>query len=273
MRFTAIVFVLLCVPCVTFAQEQEITEDQINRSRELYVLGEEAYINRQWAQCADNFERSFSIVFSPELLYNIGRCYEELATTSGDPTHYGRAITAYTRYIREAHVEDTDALDLKIYRLSEALAHLEESTEIVYDYDSVLVPEEEVFDEPVVTSYHPPALIPRNRETPVPDSRFWWPATLYLGTATFVMLVATIITGVISLTTYNDLESTCGGTTAGCDSNDISKVNSLSTATNVLIGLTGALLVATGVAFYFEFSAHDGEASPSAFGLRFTESF
>lgn len=282
MRFAAFCLLVLLVPSMAFAQDAP-SDETIAQARSLYERGALAFEQERWADCASHFEESFTLVFSPTLLYNIARCYEEEAALSHSPESYRRAIAAYVRYLREDPNAEPEPITVRLRDLRADLeavspAAVDPATIIrttVSDLEDV---QETLSSSPLLREYVdntiPPEAAELTASPPQEDSGFAWTYTLTFGIATVVVGIATLITEIVGINDYNTLADTCGMTVAGCDPSDINRVEVLGTTTGVLFGLTSALLVSTGVAFTVEFF-NQNTAGPAgtAFGLQLTRSF
>ena len=276
MRFTALLLLLATMfPCMASAQDAEL-----QRARDLYTQGREAFQRGEWAMCAYYFEQSFQLVHSPELLYNVGKCYDRAAMADNRVEYFERALAAYTRFIRERPEDADDEIRQRIGVLRDAMHRLFPSTrdQVVPETPPlvVVVPQETVAPEPIpdaedvqVTAPEAAAAEPEAEA----DNGFAWTWTLVGGITTAVMGAVALSVGSVARNEFNSLRDSCGGTTAGCDPNDVSRVESLQLATNILLGLSGALLIGTGLSFIFEFSAQSGSPTPTAFGLQLTRNF
>ena len=84
----------------------------------------------------------------------------------------------------------------------------------------------------------------------------WWSGRKWYvwATAGGTVLFATsaIVAGLAAKSRFNDLQNSCGATTAGCSESQIDGVKSRVALTDVLWVLAGASAVATGVSFYVD---------------------
>lgn len=273
MRFAAFCLLVLLVPGRALAQESQApTQEQVAQARMLYEQGALAFQQERWADCASNFEQSFTLVFSPELLYNVGRCYEEAADISRDRDHYRRAIVAYVRYLQEVPGVDSRLIYLRIQQLRTALDALPPEEPLAADPAQAAAQLPSPLRVEYTTDFVSPGPVELSSSPREPG--FAWTYTLTLGGATAAVALAALITGAVANSDYNELATTCGQTPEGCDPSDVSRVDTLATTTTVLLGVSAALLVSTGVAFFIEFSEQN-TAGPAveAFGLQFTRRF
>jgi hypothetical protein len=248
MRSLVFVFVLFLLPCTALAQ-QATDDASIEEARLHYEQGALAFRTSRWLDCAQHFERSFTLVFAPELLYNIGLCYQRAYDTTHDVDNLHRGVAAFRRYLRELPNSD-DRVDVqtRIGTMTSLLESLAPPPETQPEPE----PEPEVAPEPepeVVPDPEPPV----EEIPPPPPQGFQFVWTTSFGVATILSLVTTISLGAVADAQYHQLASGCGLTPSGCTPGEISNVDSLSLATNVMIGVTSALAVAAGVSFAFEF--------------------
>ncbi len=93
----AILYLLLFgMPKVCFAQaegsgqvdEKTISPEMQERAKGYFVSGSESFKSEDYRQAIEQFRKAFDIVRSPEILYNIGRCHEELKEAEDAVYHY-----------------------------------------------------------------------------------------------------------------------------------------------------------------------------------------
>lgn len=266
MRFVAFcLLAVLTVPSTSLAQEADApTPEQVNQARSLYEQGAQAFERHRWLECAQSFERSFTIVFSPELLYNIGRCYEEAARLSRNRDHYSRALAAYQRYVREVEDADREEIALKVEQLRGELELLPP------EVDPDPEPPQEITPEPEVVQEETPDPI-LEVQPPAAESEYAWTWTTVGVAATALTAVAAVVLGVVANVEYDSLLNTCA---PDCRPGDVDRVEGMIAATNALLVVSGVFLVGTGVVFTLEFVDQDrGAPIPSAFGVSYTRSF
>jgi hypothetical protein len=246
MRSLVFVFVLFLLPCTALAQ-QATTDAQIEEARLHYEQGALAFRTSRWLDCAQHFERSFTLVFAPELLYNIGLCYQRAYDTTHDIDNLHRGVAAFRRYLREIPTSDDRAdVQTRIGTMTALLESMAPPPEV--EAEPEVVPEPDPQPEIIADPEPPVEEIP-----PPPPQGFQFVWTTSMGVATILSLVTTISLGAIADAQFHQLSSGCGLTPMGCTSAEISNLDSLSLATNVMIGVTSALAVAAGVSFAFEF--------------------
>lgn len=204
---------------------------QVQEARSLYDLGVLAYHQERWPACADYFERSFTLAFAPELLFNIGRCYNRAGTAANDVELLNRSVTAFVRYIRELPAAtDRAAVETEIAGLRTRIAAL--APALVTPIP--VTPFAASFDpEPIVVASRPIVPVPA---TPVAERGFHYPLTVVGASVTLATLIAALVVGVV-----------------GDGQSDPTEANSLLKVANVLFGVSGVLLVGSGVVFGIEY--------------------
>lgn len=232
------------------------SREAIQQAQEHFNRAELAFRQERWLDCATHFEQSFTTIFAPELLYNVGLCYERAADTMGDADsipYMERAVGAYTRYLRELpQAPDVagirvrlDDLRVLLTRARAAVAAEEAEEETV---------EETPLPEPVLVEEDPSEdLVTEDIAVVAPVDRgfgFGWTVT---GAAfTLASFVTAIGLSIGAQEQFNDLAATCGQTPAGCSPSDVESVTTLATGANAMYVVSGILLAATGVAFGLE---------------------
>lgn len=96
------------------AGEKELTDAERQQAKDYFIAGSEAYSKKDYKTAIDKFKRAFEIVRSPEILFNIGRCHEELGETEDAIYHY----EMYLRFYPTA--DDADDVKRRIEALREA---------------------------------------------------------------------------------------------------------------------------------------------------------
>ncbi len=87
---------------------RELTEGQKEEARHHFIAGGKRYKEGEYQAAIDHFELAYDITHAPELLYNIGRCYEELGNKQ-------RAVSRYELYLQlSPDVEDADQVRVRI---------------------------------------------------------------------------------------------------------------------------------------------------------------
>ena len=285
MRFIVFLLLFLVTPCIVLAQEEDApSTTQVQRARELYQQGVEAYNSESWVTCAYYFEQSFTQVFAPNILYNIGLCYDRAAHVNPRQSFLIRGVRAYSRYLVDASgtsEEDVQQVTARIevlrsmrHRLypeeslpttptTPAPAEGEETEEAPLSADAAAEPLETL---PVVLSEPPSVSLD-------PPTSFNWTYTTVGAVATGVLGIVALSLGAAARSDYDALSSGCGETPEGCPQDEIARVNAMSMGANVLFVMSGVLLVGTGIAFVAEFVDRDGSPTVSSLGLQLTRSF
>lgn len=93
------------------ATDAELTADQKEEAKRHFVAGSKRFDEGRYREAIDHFEVGYGIAGSPEFLYNIGRCHEELGESD-------EAIEYYERYLRlEPNAADAKEARDRIDRL------------------------------------------------------------------------------------------------------------------------------------------------------------
>jgi hypothetical protein len=96
----------------------------------------------------------------------------------------------------------------------------------------------------------------RPRDVAPDRPKGWWSGRKWYVWAaaggTVLFTTSAIVAGLAATSRFKDLQSSCGGTSAGCSESQIDGVKSRVALTDVLWILAGASAVATGVSFYVE---------------------
>jgi hypothetical protein len=256
MRLLIILFVFIStsVSLPVLAQ----TPEAIEQAREHFSLGQRAFQHERWMDCATHFEASFQAVFAPELLYNIGLCYERAADALSGADSIApmeRAVSAYTRYLRELPLA-SDAATVQI-RVTDLRTLLERARVASVPEEVVTEPETPpVAPEPVVAPVVDPDLVAHDvvvHSIPEPVNRgfgFGW--TVTGGSFTLASFVTAIGFSLAAQSQFNSLSTTCGQS-GTCSQADIDNVSTMAAAANAMYVVSGILLAATGLAFGLEF--------------------
>ncbi len=249
---------LVCVPGTVHAQSRA-SQEQIQQAQEHFSRAELAFRQGRWLDCATHFEQSFTTVFAPELLYNIGLCYERAADTVGDADsipYMQRAVDAYSRYLRELpQAEDAAAIRVRIADLRLLLdrARMAAADEAAEEVEISAVEEAEEAPRDETTDEDGAITIPEVVVSAPVDRGFGFGWTLTGGAFTLASFVTAVGLGVAAQLQFEELSSTCGQTATGCSPLDVEHIVTLATSANVMFVVSGVLLAATGVAFGLEF--------------------
>lgn len=224
----------------------------LDEARQFYQLGVVAYQRQEWASCADYFERSFIHAFAPELLFNIGRCYGNAGSETGNADQLRRAVAAYTRYLRELPTtSDRDEVQAEIARLRERLDSLEGESPT---YEVEAEPTTPTVEEPVVETAPDVPVLTITETSLSTDPQPQGPnylLTVSGGVTAGATFVAAIVLGVVGMNQYNTLMAQCA---PDCSDAAVQELSTIQDSANVLFTVTGGVALGTGVAFGLEVS-------------------
>lgn len=99
--------------------------DAASRARNEFMAGMEHFQAGRFSEAIHSFQVAASLVPSADILYNIGRSYQELARTRGEASDYEQAIEHFRRYLT-ARVDPPDRATVE-----QTIANLEERLESV----------------------------------------------------------------------------------------------------------------------------------------------
>jgi len=250
-------FFLILIPVLFWSTSLSAQTDPLSVARTNFNSGNLAFEQGRWIDCAHDFERSFAAIFAPELLYNVGVCYQRAASTLADVDAQPllmRSLTAYQRYLREIpNSPESATVSSEISSLQTRLAQIEATQ--VREPESepeVEVPELAIPDLEVTAS---PEEIQEADHLEVASLRGEFPVTVLAISLSVVSTALAIGLGVHAQDTYTHLSATCGMTQEGCTESQIGEVSSFALGSNLLYGLAGLSLSGGSVAFGFEFTA------------------
>lgn len=261
--FKVLAAVVTALASASTAIAQPMTQhDRENLARHYYTAGVQAYEAENWLLCAERFEQSFTLVFAPEILYNIGRCYERyIGEQEGEVAYqlYDRAIAAFTRYLTDSpDAADADDIREGILRLRAARPDpgLQRAPHVPDPEPEEVAapPEEEVIlpsPQPEVTV--DPVISPVLTVEPAPPGPEFI-LTPIAGATTAAALVAAIALGVAAQNRFNDLERICAQGPDGCSDADIAGMHSMADSANILYITAGVLGAGTGALFALEYT-------------------
>ena len=233
---------------------QAQAQTPLEEARALFASGNTAFEEARWLDCAHLFERSFTIAFRPELLYNVGLCYQRAtgALSDADATPLlERAVAAYRRYLREL----PDAANTE--RVQTSIADIQSRL------DSMVAA--------VVTETPTPVVEVEPDAAPVTVARNEYLFTIVTGALALVSSALAIGLGLHAQSVYSGLSSTCAQTPEGCPEARISEVGSFSLGANLMWAVSGLALIGTSVSLAVEFTATD--TRPSLVALSVGRSF
>jgi len=91
--------------------ERQLTDEEREQAKHHFVSGSKRFEDGRFREAIDHFEAAYEIAGSPEFLYNIGRCHEELGETR-------EAVESYELFLRlSPDAEDADEVRERIDRL------------------------------------------------------------------------------------------------------------------------------------------------------------
>jgi len=265
-----VVVVLGLVLTTSTAHAQDVT--RVETARFHFLRGQVAFQQSRWLECAHDFEASFNAIFAPELLYNIGLCYERSAAGSQDSSDrlalVDRAIAAYSRYLRELPA----ASDIEVVRLRVAdlrVLSLNLRQDVPQDPDPE--PEETPPVEATVPEESIPESVPVSDEPPsqvlaldLEDSRPWPFVWTAVSAATLVASLATAVSlSVAAQDLFGTLSATCGQQLVGCSQSEIDGLIDLTSASIAMYVVSAVLLATTGVALGLEIHANSTQVHAS----------
>lgn len=241
---------------------QEVPEEVVEEARAAFITGTEAFREGRWNECATSFERSFVLLFAPELLYNIGLCYQRAASSLPDAEAaplLDRAVSAYRRYLREMpDAEDVEAVRVELDTILSRAGRIAPTEEVFVE-----VPEPVLEEDPPVEVAPPEEHVEVVEFTSETRPRGEYYGTVVAGSIAALSGVIAIGLGVHAQGTYDTLRATCGRTVEGCAEDAISEVTTLSTATNAMLGVSGVALLGTAIGFSVEFTATETVRVPA----------
>ena len=237
-------------------------------------------------EAASLYEEAYKHVPDPILLYDIGQSYRQ----ANQPD---KALIAYRSYLRTAPDDAPNRAkvkqwvgelewtsDIQAKTAAQKAAPKTEPSAPVVPTPVVAAPvvaapvvaapvvpqppEPQISQQPLPPPWTParPDLVSQTstvQEAQPSSSWKKWAPWLGVG-ITAALGVASIIEGLSARTSFSNLQAGCGQTKT-CTDSQVDGVRAKATVTNVLLGLTAASAVATGVVFYF--SSGGGETSVS----------
>jgi hypothetical protein len=243
-----------------------VAQSSVEEARTYFNSGSAAFREARWLDCVHDFERSFSVMFSPELLYNIGLCYQRAAGALPDAEAtplLERALAAYQRYLREIpNASDADVVRSMTTDVQARLTRAVPVEPVVVELvEPVAVePVETAHVEvqpPVHVAVQPPAPVVTTEE--VPRGKF--PITIAAGAVSIVSAAVAIGLGLHAQSLYSGLTSTCGQDALGCSEEQISEVKTFSVGANIMWAVAAVALAGTSIGFALEFTATETRPS------------
>lgn len=77
------------------AEEGELSAEQKEEAKSAFLAGSASFREGDFRRAIEHFRRAFEIARSPEIIYNIGRCYEELHEEEDAIYHYEMFLRFY----------------------------------------------------------------------------------------------------------------------------------------------------------------------------------
>jgi hypothetical protein len=77
------------------SEGDKLTDAERQEAKNYFISGSEAYSKKDYKTAIDQFRKAFELVRSPEILFNIGRCHEELGETEDAIYHYEMYLRFY----------------------------------------------------------------------------------------------------------------------------------------------------------------------------------
>jgi hypothetical protein len=212
------------------------------RARQAFEAGEAAYERKDFVTAAAEFQRAYSIVPSPRLLYDMAQA-ERLAGQCGP------ALKDYEQFVM-AHTGEVPAdIDDKIAEVAQCSAS--QSTE---------APRGQRHEAPQLAP--PPALVTR-ATSPIPDRREQMPA--WIGWTATGVGVAGLVAGTIMATMVVHRQSVVESTCPGKVCRDQSGIDAAAEGRALLVGSIASYAVgAVGIGFGVYVLAHDSSVPMSA---------
>lgn len=113
--FLILFFSIIFIPFFVFAQTQEPSYEDKESARIHFEAAKKLYKGEKYSEALELFMKAYARYPRPEILYNIGRCYDKL----GD---YENAIKYYDQYIKlKPDAEDRQEVEELIKNLKEAI--------------------------------------------------------------------------------------------------------------------------------------------------------
>lgn len=249
-----------------------LAQERMDEAREAFQAGTTAYHAERWLECAENFERSFQAIFAPELLFNVGLCYDNASNLLDDAEALPlieRAVAAYSRYLREIPTA-TDAVTVRarLYELHQMLESARRSAIASEEEDAALNAEE---SESLAPEPEQAAVILPGAP-PVASNDFGFTWTLTGSALTLASFVAAVGLSLASQAEFDRLAASCGHSGSGCSEGSLGGLGGLVLASNLMYALSGVLFAGTGLALGLEFHAWSTTAETRA-GMQVRLSF
>jgi tetratricopeptide (TPR) repeat protein len=203
-----------------------------------------AYNIGDYIEAADLYEEAYRLVPDPVFLFNLGQCYRQ----SGKPD---KALIAYQSYLKSA---------------SEYAPYRFRVEEWIEELESILASQVKLTKTKFESKPKPEPILFPSRPNPFPEinlvksdpkieASFPWKRSIpWIGVGvTSALGIASLVEGLSTRSSYQDLKNSCGKTST-CTDSQVQSVRSKSLITNVLLGVAAATAIATGISFYLNLS-------------------
>jgi tetratricopeptide (TPR) repeat protein len=207
--------------------------------------GKRAYNLGRWEEALAGFEKAYKLSGDTVLLFNVAQAHRMAG-------HLEEALVSYRAFLREQPRSPNRGLCESWIAAIEAKLKArgaEPATSAAHP------------PAPAVVAAPAPATIALGR-SPAPNREVRVLSWVGLG-VTAVLAAGTVVAGLAARGRFDELRDSCGQT-GGCSDADIDGVKRRVLVTNVLLGLTGASAVLTGLSFI---------RSPDATGVAFAGRF
>jgi tetratricopeptide (TPR) repeat protein len=208
-------------------------------ARVAFQEGKRAYNLGRWEEALAGFEKAYKLSGDTVLLFNVAQAHRLAG-------HLEEALVSYRAFLREQPSSPNRGLAESWIAVVEAKRKAHQA-------------------DPTAPSVRPPARgEPRSaapagvpaRDQRAPTLDVTRPAPAHVRTLSWVGLGVTaalaggtVIAGLLARGRFSELRDSCGQTAAGCSDAEVDSVKTRVLVTNVLLGLTGASAVLTGLTF------------------------
>jgi hypothetical protein len=247
---------LASVPCACAEDDADAARAHSSRGTRLYEVGE-------YRQALDEFKAAHLAKPDPAFLYNIAQCHRQLGDLEQAVTLYRRFLVASPNAANRGDVEkrvaelEAEAAARRRRAPAESPA-VPGASQTAADAPTPVAAAPSLISPlpaagPMAAAGSPGAALPAGAVT-IAEPERKGSSLRYLrwvGVGVTVALAGSaVVTGVLASLKFNDLKTSCGATSAGCNESDINGLKSRALLTNVLWGAAGVAAVATGVVFY-----------------------
>ncbi len=215
----ALALTLLLAPIAAAAQPADPARDA--EGRQHFQAGRDAFARGDFAGAATEFERAYALSRRPQLLYNIGRAYQEQLRWEDAHRSFQHYLDALPTAPDRAEVEGR----LRII-------------EVAMTHTAPTPPQVVVVERPVPISLPPP-----------PESHPWRTVFWVAGSLTLLTGAATVAVGVFADQRYNELLQSCA---PRCREDDVRDMSLRTGLVNGGIITTSVLLAGSITAFVLD---------------------